>query len=371
MRAPSDLPLTVLHVAQPTDAGVARVVIDLVQDQTRRGWRIAVACPPEGELADAATALGASHVSWPARRSPGPSVIPELIRLRRIVDDIDPAIVHLHSSKAAFVGRLAIRNNRPTIVQPHAWSFFALTGPMRAAAEAWERFGARWATAVVCVSEGERHAGEKAGIRAEWRVIPNGVDVNTFGGDDAGSRDAARRALGLEPGPLVVCAGRLSRQKGQDTLLDAWPLVLRAVPDASLVLVGDGPERPALEARAAPRVRFVGRRRDVPQWLTAADVVAVPSRWEGLATVALEALACGRSIVLTDVPGASELAAGGAVVPVDDPPALAAAVIERLTDAPRAAAEGRAGRELVVRAFDVHEATAKVADLYGEVLEMS
>lgn len=343
----------VLHVAQPVDAGVARCVADFAADQRAHGLDARVACPPNGPLPEWLRAAGVPCTAWPASRSPGPSVLPETARLARIVARWQPDLVHLHSSKAGLAGRLAVRGRRPTVFQPHAWSFAAVTGPVRAASLAWERLGARWADTIVCVSQAECDDGTAAGVRARLAVVPNGVDLGRWTPADKG---AARERLGLAPGtPLVVCVGRLSRQKAQDVLLAAW----RDVPGADLALVGDGPDRAALEASAPPRVRFAGRRDDVAGWYAAADVVAVPSRWEGMALVALEALACGRPVVGTDVAGMREI--GVDVVPPDDPAALARALVHRLRS-PVPPEECRA------HARDLRETTAAIRGVYEDLL---
>jgi glycosyltransferase involved in cell wall biosynthesis len=164
----------------------------------------------------------------------------------------------------------------------------------------------------------------------------------------------------------VVCVGRLTRQKGQDVLVAGWPRVRDRVPDAELALVGSGPDREPLAARKVPGVRLVGQRRDVRDWLAAADVVAVPSRWEGMPLVLLEAMAVGRSVVAADVPGAREALGdrAGAVVPPEDPSELSAALALRLLDRPRADAEGTAGRSRVEARFDLRRSTAAVARMY-------
>jgi glycosyltransferase involved in cell wall biosynthesis len=354
--------LSVLHVTQPVDGGVARCVADLVADQIGRGWRVGVACPPGGPLLEAVRSVGADHLVWPARRHPGLRVPAEARAVSRIVSAWNPELVHLHSSKAGLAGRLSLRGRRPTLFQPHAWSFFAVGGPVRTGALAWERLAARWADAVVCVSGGERAAGEQAGIGAEWRVVPNGIDLEAFRPASDAERDRARKEAGLGSGPVAVCVGRLSRQKGQDLLVEAWPEVLRRVPEAQLVLVGGGPDEEALRSRA----RVVGEQEDVHSWLAAADVVVQPSRWEGLAYVVLEAMASGRNVVATDVAGMREaLGDTGTIVPPEDPVRLAEAVAERLLNG----SPGTAARERVASLHNVADATAAMARLYEEVLE--
>ena len=358
--------LSILHVSQPVDGGVARCIADLVADQVARGWRVTVACPDGGPLPPEALSLGANHDIWTARRNPGPRSAEELLRLRSIIGARSPDIVHLHSSKAGLAGRLVVRGRRPTIFQPHAWSFLAVDGPMRTAALAWERRAASWADAVVCVSEGERAAGADAGISATWRIVPNGIDLDAFPPPAAGERAEARARLGLDAAPLAVCVGRLSRQKGQDVLVDAWPEVVAAVPDAELVLVGSGPDEAALR----PRARVVDDQGGVRAWLAAANVVVQPSRWEGLAYTVLEAMASGRNVVATDVGGMREaLGEDAALVPAADAKSLAAAVAGQLLDPEAGDAAGRALRERVERRYDVRRATNEMAELYADVLE--
>src|SRR5919109_1410102 len=222
---------SILHVSQPTDGGVGGYVAEVASDQVGRGWRVTVACPGYGGLADAIQAAGATHESWTAGRAPGPSSLLDALRIRRLVARLQPDVVHLHSSKAGLAGRLALRGRTVTIFQPHGWSFDASTGPIRAGALAWERLADRWATVVLCVSEAERRRGEEHGVRANWRVIPNGVDLRVLPEASAEDREAARGRLELHNRPTVVCVGRLCREKGQDVLLEAWPEVVAQVPE--------------------------------------------------------------------------------------------------------------------------------------------
>jgi glycosyltransferase involved in cell wall biosynthesis len=363
--------LSVLHVTQPTIGGVGGQVLALASDQVRRGFEVGLACPSVGELAARASAAGVHHIPWSASRSPGLATAAETVELRRILDQSAHDVVHLHSSKAGLAGRLVLRGGRPTLFQPHAWSFEAVGGLVGRAAVAWERMSARWAHVIVCVSEGERRRGEEAGIRGRFRIIRNGVDLDAYPEASPEDRPRARERLGRAPDePLAVCVGRLARAKGQDVLVRAWPAVRERVPDASLVLLGAGPDAPALRRLAGPGVEFAGERNDVVDWLAAADVVVQPSRWEAMSLSLLEAMARGRSVVVTDVPGAPETLADveGAVVPVEAPGRLATGIADRLLDPVRAAAEGRANRRRVEQ-FDIHRMTDAFADVYGKLLE--
>ncbi|MCL8017868.1 glycosyltransferase [Streptomyces sp. AS02] len=354
----------VLHVAQPVEAGVARVVTDLVAAQAAAGLRVTVACPQGGMLTDSLRVPECTVLRWAATRAPGPRLPGEVRRLAQLVRDVRPDLVHAHSAKAGLAARLAVRGRLPTVFQPHAWSFEAADGVVARLALGWERFGARWAARVVCVSEAERRTGERSGIAASWRVIPNGVDTGRFRPEG----DRARSGTG----PLVVCVGRLCRQKGQDVLLRAWPEVVRQVAGARLVLVGDGPDAERLRRGAPASVEFAGAASDAAPWYRAADVVVLPSRWEGMALAPLEAMACARPVVVTDVAGAREsLPPSGqpsCLVPPEDPGALARALTALLRDEPLRAALGAQGRAHVLLAHDLRLATDAVTDLYRELL---
>ncbi|MFD0355227.1 glycosyltransferase [Streptomyces sp. NPDC127110] len=366
---------TVLHLVQPVDGGVARVVADLARAQTAAGLRVLVGCPRGGQLADAARDAGAEVHTWRAGRSPGPGLPAEVLGAARLIGRLRPDLLHAHSAKAGLAGRLAVRGCLPTVFQPHAWSFDAVSGTTAALALRWERIGARWADRVLCVSEAERRAGEAEGITARWAVIRNGVDLTRFrparGGD--GGRAEARTALRLpDGGPLAVCIGRLCPQKGQDVLLRAWPEVLGTVPDARLALVGDGPDAERLRRTAPPGVHFAGAAADIRPWLHAADLVVLPSRWEGMALAPLEAMACGRPVLVSDVSGARESLPSGqgrlCLVPPEDPTALAKA-LGRLLAEPRLLTElGEQAQQHARTEFDVRRTTDAVTGLYHELL---
>ncbi|NUP15726.1 MAG: glycosyltransferase [Streptomyces sp.] len=364
---------TILHIAQSSEAGVARVVMDLAAGQCARGDQVIVACPVAGTLWWAAGRRGARVVRWDAVRSPGPALPREVAGVRRIVDSVRPDVVHLHSAKAGLAGRLAIRGRLPTVYQPHAWSFDAVSAAaLRRATVRWERSGARWAHQVVCVSEGERAHGAAVGIRSRYTVVRNGVDLDWLTPPEASSRDAARQRLGVcGTGPLAVCVARLCRQKGQDVLLDAWAEVEERIPGAGLVLVGGGPDRSVLAARASPSVGFAGAVVDPRDWYLAADLVVLASRWEaGMALAPLEAMACSRPVVVTDVPGAREFLPPRhvpfAVVPLEDPGALAAAMARLLADPPTGRALGAEAGAHIRRHHDVRQVVERMYTVYDD-----
>ncbi|GGU74426.1 glycosyl transferase family 1 [Streptomyces filipinensis] len=354
----------VLHVSQPVEGGVARFVTDLAAAQRGAGAHVSVACPRGGTLTDALRAQGCRVLPWNASRSPGSRLPGEVARLTQVLRELRPDVVHAHGAQAGLAARLAVRGRLPTVFQPHAWSFEAVDGVRAHAAVRWEQFGARWAARVLCVSEAERRTGERHGITAQWHMVPDGVDTRRFRPEGAVARSAA--------GPLVVCVGRLCRQKGQDLLLRAWPAVVRQAPAARLVLVGDGPDADRLRAGAPPSVEFAGPAVDAAPWYRAADVVVLPSRRESRALVPLEAMACARPVLVTDVDGVCESLPPGhlphCLVPPEDVDALARALTALLRRAPLRAALGAQGRAHVVAAHDVRQTGDAVLEVYRELL---
>lgn len=345
--------LSVLHVVQPADGGAAAYVAAAAADQRARGWRVAVAGPPA--LRETLARQDILLLPWQAGRTPGAATAAEVRRVRHLVRAFRPDLLHLHSAKAGLAGRLAVRGAVPTLFQPHGWSWLAAAGGSARAARVWERYGVRWTAATVCVGTGEARAGRREGVGGTFTVIRNGVDLARFR-PGAMTRTAARHAVGIAPDvPVAVCVGRLTRQKGQDRLVASWPRIRAAFPAAHLVLVGPG------EAPSAAGVRSVGRVDDPRPWYRAADVVVQPSRWEGLPLTVLEAMACGRSVVATDVEGLAEAIGPdtGAAVPMA---ALAGEILRRFADPARAEREGQAGARRAGRLFDRRETLARLAE---------
>ncbi len=362
--------MKVLHVAQPVDGGVANVVRTLTTDQRARGWSPVIASPSTGELPELLRAGGFDVRAWEATRSPGLGVVGEVRSLARIVSLVRPDVVHLHGSKAGLVGRAAIRGKLPTLFQPHLWSFQSQAGLTVRPARAWERLAVRWTDRIVCVSHDEAEVGRAMGIRCSSVVIPNGVDTQRI---QPREKREARAEFGIpDEGPVVVCVARLAPLKGQDMLLEAWPGILERVPGARLVFVGDGPLREQLQrdypVALDPSVIWTGWSDRASEYFSAADVVAVPSRAEGMALVPLEAMSSGRSVVAFDAGGIREsVGDAGVVLRVGDVEGLGNQIARRLINTGLAAEEGRRGRERAIRLFDHRTSAAAVADAVTDI----
>jgi len=202
-------------------------------------------------------------------------------------------------------------------------------------------------------------------------LIRNGVDLERYSQQDACC--TLREEYGMEPGsPIVGVVGRLEPEKGHPTLIDAWPLVLARVPEAYLLVVGEGSRLEALQDQARSlgldgKVVFTGRRDDVPAVTAALDVAVLPSYREAQGLTILEAMALSRPVVASNVGGIPEMVEDGVtglLVPPHQPEPLAAAIVRLLTDHPFADMLARAGHDLVHRQFCVEVMVRAIEDFY-------
>jgi glycosyltransferase involved in cell wall biosynthesis len=235
--------------------------------------------------------------------------------------------------------------------------------PGRAAArERLSHLALRRAAPVIGVSDGVGEYLLRARVRS--RVVRNGVPAPV-------ARPGGRAALWGDSPPqlLVGGVGRLDAQKGWDVLCAAAPAIRSAVPEVGIAVVGEGAGRAALEPAArAAGVRLLGHRPDAASDLTAFDVLAMPSRYEGLSLTAIEGLAAGVPIVASDVPGLRDaIGDAGVLVAPEDPAALAAAVSALLRDPERRRALAVAGRERAARCFGVERMLRETLAVHDEL----
>jgi glycosyltransferase involved in cell wall biosynthesis len=357
---------TVLHLITGLAGGGAEtLLVRLCRLLRDAGWRPAVACfKEEGEAADALREAGTEVTCLGCRSPLDARAVPRLLALGRRAR---PALLHTHLARADMVGAGVARVlGVPHVVTRHGRGEPGLEGA--AAAAAYGEVLAR-AARVLAVSEA---------VAAFVRALTRGrgrVDVLAGGVPAAEgllSRRDARAALALDDAAFVVgAAGRLEAVKGYAHLVAAVPAMAERAPGLTVVLIGDGPERAALEDRArdagaAGRVRFAGWRPEAWRLLPACDVFVQPSLDEGLGIAALEAMAAGVPVVASGVGGLAEIVQDGrtglAVSP-GDPGALAGAVGRLAGDAALRETLAAAGREAAA-AFDAGAWARRVAAVY-------
>jgi glycosyltransferase involved in cell wall biosynthesis len=285
-----------------------------------------------------------------------------LMRLTAFLSRSQYSIVHTHTSKPGIVGTLAARRvGIPAIIHTvHLFPFHEETGRIATAAYVGaERLAARWCGRIVTVSEFQRDWALRMGIgRPEQIVaIPNGVPTERA--TSTRSRAQVRAELGIGEAFMMLSTGRLAEQKGLEHLIRAASLLRPEMPSAKVVLAGDGPLAQRLaklisDLGLEDMVTLLGFRSDVGDLLAAADLVVLPSLWEGLSISLLEAMAAGKPVVTTTLGSNREVTNNGetaVLVPPKDPVSLAAAIRTLSTDRSRLEELGKRGREVQVERY--------------------
>lgn len=313
---------------------------------------------------------------WPSRVA----AAHRLIRLRQ------PDLLHTTLFEADLMGRVLGPVNRVPIVTTLANTSYGPEHVRNPAKRSWEVRGAHAADALSSRAVRRFHAVSAvvADVMSKRLMVPRSrVDIvwrgrgrARLGYTSPERRADGRRALGYTGDrPLLLALGRHERQKALDVAIAAMDDVRRAHPEAVLLIAGrEGSQTEALHDLVArrglePNVEILGHRTDVPDLLAASDMLVFPSRWEGLPGSVLEAMALDTPVVATDLPNTLEATDGCArLVPVDDVPALAAAITATLEDGAQTARQVVAARDRFDREFAIERAADGMVAFYERAL---
>jgi glycosyltransferase involved in cell wall biosynthesis len=361
-------PLTIAHVTGESGFSGGEVQLFLLLEGLRaRGDRSVLVCPP-GSRAEAEAARRGFEKHCVSMSSD--LALHSALRIRRVLAEARPDLVHLHSGRSNWLGGLA------------AWSLSlpALTTRRmdreiprgRRTRFLYQRVAQRAVAISPAVAQCQRDGGVP-----EERIPGIASSVEPSELVARRTREDVRRSERLPEGKVCALAlASLVARKGLDVLIEALARrPLRGVP-LVLWLAGEGPERAVLEGRAAAlgvsdRLRFLGRREDKACLLAACDMLVLPSRREGLGVAALEAMACSRPVVASRVGGLGEAVVHertGLLVPPSDPDALAAALARLAQDAALRERLGAAGPARIAEGFLASQMCDAYAALYRELL---
>ncbi|HHT9137263.1 MAG TPA: glycosyltransferase family 4 protein [Candidatus Wunengus sp. YC60] len=291
-------------------------------------------------------------------------------------------IVHCHTSKGGFVGRLAARMAKVhgIVYSPHGDIFEGYFGKLKTCLFVWlERFSAGFTDKIITLTKSgiEPYLKAEIGQKSQFNYIYNGVDIESIEKRKV-DRIQKRQEIGVENDcPLVVTAGRLVPVKGHTYLIAALDQVRKEIPNIRLVFLGDGELKDELLRHTKilgleNHVRFLGMRNDVPEIISCSDLFALPSINEGFGVVLLEAMAMKCPIVATNVGGVPEVVLDGEtgfLVPPKDPVQLARGIIRLLKDTSPALQMAENGYQRLKTCFDIKETVTKTERLYKELLE--
>ncbi len=395
----SHTPLCIAHVDAETGFSGGEVQVFLLMEGLRaRGYRSVLVSPPGSRAGERARDRGfETH----AVRMRGDLDIGAVVEMSRVLREIAPDIVHLHTGRATWLGGLAARAAEMPAITTRRMD--------RRVSRSWRTrlvYG-RLVRCAVAISPAVRDCLERGGVEpARILVVPSAIDPARV--VVARGRDAVRAELGASAAQFVLLAlASLVPRKGIDVLLDALgqlgpggqvgardrsaaherlgaqnePVARSAVGaqrvDVVAWIAGDGPERAQLEAHAqrlGVRVAFLGRREDPGDLLAGCDALVLPARREGLGVSALEAMAASRPVIASRVGGLAEAVVHertGLLVPPDDAGALAEAIQRLASDRDLAHRLGAAGPARVAEGFLPEQMVSAYTEIYAGVLASS
>ena len=318
--------------------------------------------------------------------------VPNLLREVSIINDIRAflylyklikkenfTIIHTHSSKAGFLGRIAAMLNKTPIVihTIHGFAFHDYMNSFKKNIFIYlEKLSAKWTHGLVTVSNLNKKKVVDLGIAPieKLKNIYSGIDLTLFINE---KNDQFRKELNLDSNHLLLgSVGRLSNQKDPITMIEAFSIVSKNFPNAHLTLVGDGELRDEIlikinQLQLNGRVHLTGNKNDPWKIYHSLDLFIMSSIYEGLGRSITEALSCGVPVVCTSVEGVPEIVRDnktGILVPPKDPDALATGIIKSLNDMDNARKMAEEGRKFVNENFDVKKMVDDIDTLYDTLL---
>ncbi|MEW6282310.1 MAG: glycosyltransferase family 4 protein [Candidatus Eremiobacterota bacterium] len=373
-------PLKTLHVTT-VDVTAHCFLRSWMETLIRSGAEVSLATTVQN-FRDSLEATGAEVLDLPISRRVEPlSDLASLLDMVYLIRRLRPDIVHTHTAKAGFIGRLAAwLNGVPLVIHTiHEMPNNSTDKPMlKLMYWALEWLAARWCHHLVTVS----HANERQILREaicrrdKLTVVRGGISLANY--RPRRTRDEVRRQLGIPlEAPLVGTVGRLEPAKGYPVLFDAFERVLESRPDCHLVFAGVGHLKDDLLVEAARpglrgQVHYAGYFDAVPDLMNCLDVFVLASLQEGLGVVLLEAMALSRPVVSTRVGGTADVVVDrqtGRLVPPRDAGALAEAMLFCLEHPEEAERMGAAGRKRVETDFEDAETNRRLFNLYRNLWE--
>lgn len=381
--------LRVLHIiTRMTRGGAQENTRATVLELRKKGYEVTLMTGPswgeEGEILSQALEEGLEVV-----------ILPELVREVRPWKDLVSLaklslwlaknrydIIHTHSSKAGFLGRLAARfQGIPVVVHtPHGHVFHSYFPPWKERLFlSLERWAANWADRLIAVTERgrEEHLEAGEGTRRKWIVIPSGVNEERFQKPLSQNEKILNRFKITSNKKIIGFVGRLAPVKGAQYFIEALPQIFKTVPDTHSFVVGDGEEKSRLQKRVEELglnggVTFVGHQDEIPEWMSLFDVLIVPSLNEGMGRVIAEAGLLSKAVVGSRVGGIPDLIEDGKTGLLVEPrnsSEIARAVTRLLADPALRERLGKGLRAKVLQGFTEDQMVEEIHHLYQEVMK--
>jgi starch synthase (maltosyl-transferring) len=369
-------PIAILYLITSTNVGgTEKALLELIRYIDRKEFTVYVCSVKKPgtfarALADEADGFFSLNLSEGGGISAIANFIPAVLRLIQLIRAVSPSILHCFLFRANILGRIAGRIARVPVIISSIRVIEA-----RRAKHLIDRLTSPLVTHYLAVSQAVRnHTIRHVKISPSKIVtIYNGIKPTGAGT----TKPVWRNTLSLDADAVLLgLIGRFHKQKGHTVLLTALRLVLAQAANTHLVFCGEGEEEARLKVRAqdlgvTEHVHFVGLVENAYQMLSQIDIVVVPSLWEGMPNVVLEAMAAGRPVVASNIAGLDEVVVAGEtglLFKPGDPHGLADALLKLIQDPSLAKRMGRAGYELVQQKFQIRTTVEQTTNFYRAVL---
>jgi glycosyltransferase involved in cell wall biosynthesis len=339
----------------------------LLEGLDEKKYHPLVVCPTNGNLVDELNKLGIETTiikMESLRKLNVLSWVNTIFKLIRLIKRRNFDLIHSNGSRPTIYGGIAARITKTPLI----WHVRI------ADTDKWvDKVLARFATKILVVSKA-------VSLRFKWNkkkitVVYNGIDLEKFNPLIDGTKIRQEFSL-LSSTPLVGIVGRLDNYKGHEYFIKAAKKVIDAIPNTRFLIVGDGENRKKLESLKMKlglngHVIFTGNRDDIAEIMAALDLFVLSSVSEGFGRSAVEAMACGKAVVASNVGGLSEVVEDGVtgkLIPSKNPDSLTMAILSLLEDNEKTRRMGHAGRQRAEKMFSLRENIMKTVRIYEQVI---
>ncbi|HIE27736.1 TPA: glycosyltransferase family 1 protein [Candidatus Poribacteria bacterium] len=366
--------------------GASIALLRLLKGLNLGRFETSLAVGNEGLLTEEAIKLGVKVYLIPELKqtvTQGTYILSDVlatIKIYRTIINTKCDIIHTHSSKMGFLARLAAKlAGVPVVIHTVQGFPFYREGHwmVKKLYLLLERLAGKWTDMLICVSRKDYDNAVANLITSANRavVIHNGVELTKFNPDRTSD---LRNEFGFAPNtPVIGMIARLDPQKNPQTFVRAGAIVLKSIEEAKFICVGDGVFYPEIkqmvdELNISKSFILTGWRQDVPELLSTLDIFVIPSIWEGFPLSILEAMAMGKPVISSDIPGSRELVMHnqtGLLAPPKNPELLANAIIELIQDKDKAKRLANNGQQLVKNAFDMNKIVKQHEAVYKRLYQ--
>ncbi len=376
----------VIHLqVLPILSGVQKSMYDILIRLDRKRYDLTVLCQSEGKLTDELKRQNIKYITVPElKREINPFFdFYAFIKIYNLFRKENYDIVHTHSSKPGIIGRLAAKlaGIKVIIHTVHGFAFHESSPKLSILIYGlFEKLVGYATDIVIFVNNKDRLTALNMKLLPAKKTITifNGVDLTIYNNNNGSIK--AKHLIGIEKNghPFIGMVTRLWEQKAPEDFIKAIPFIIKDIPNAKFLVIGDGPLRKKLERTCKvlsiqQNVLFLGWRKDVKDLLKIIDVFVLPSLWEGLPVSILEAMANAKPVIASNIKGNNELVIHGEtglLVPIQSPQKIGESVLQLLKDSSLLNKMGQNGYQIVKKKYEINKIALQINSEYQRILSL-